>query len=99
MKQLHFFSFAAVVAMLLVPAISQGQAASAPMPPMAAAAAVDCGKAPMKRHDHSAERGGGGSSARAKQMIKPCPPDAAASASPSTAKKKMRHDHTATKTM
>ena len=50
----------------------------------------------MKRHDHTAERGGG-SLAGSMQMNKPCPSEAAASASKSTARKGKRHDHGATK--
>ncbi len=98
MKHFQIFSLAAVVALSLAPVIAQSQTAPAPVPPTAAAKSVDCGKTTMKRHDHAAERGGGGT-AGSMQVNKPCPADASASASTSKAKKGQRHDHTKTKNM
>lgn len=96
MKHFHLLYLAATFALSAAPLISQAQAAPAPAPPTAAAQPVDCGKTTMKRHDHTAERGGGGI-AGSMQMNKPCPPEAAASAGKSTARKGKRHDHGATK--
>lgn len=96
MKQLHIFSLSALIAMAATPAIGQ-QAAPTQMPAMTASMPMDCGKTPIKRHDHAAERGLGGGTALM-PMAAPCGPDAAASATASKAKKKLlRHDHTATK--
>lgn len=96
MKNFHFLSLAAVVALTIAPVISQGQTAAVPVPSTAAAKPVDCGTTTMKRHDHAAERSGG-STAGSMQVKKPCPPDANASAAKSTTKKMPRHDHTKTK--
>ena len=96
MKHFHLLSLASVVALTVAPVIAQGQAAPAPTSPAAAAQPVDCGKPTMKRHDHTAGKGGS-SDAGSMQMNKPCPPEAAASASKSTARKGKRHDHGATK--
>lgn len=51
----------------------------------------DCGKAAVKRHDHSAERGTGPTAFRA-DKAKPCEPMPAASAGAAT-KTKPVHDH------
>ena len=96
MNHFHLLSLAAVVALLIAPLTAQAQTAPAPASPTAAAQPADCGKTTMKRHDHTAERGGG-SLAGSMQMNKPCPSEAAASASKSTARKGKRHDHGATK--
>ncbi len=96
MKNFHFLSLAAVVALTIAPVLAQGQTAVAPVAPTAAAKPMDCGKTTVKRHDHTAERGGG-STAGSMQVNKPCPPEATASAAKSTSKKVPRHDHTKTK--
>ena len=96
MKHIHLLSLVSVVALTIAPAIARGQAAPAPTSPAAAVQPVDCGKTTMKRHDHTAGKGGG-SQAGSMQMNKPCPPEAAASASKSSARKGKRHDHGATK--
>ena len=96
MNHFHLLSLAAVVALLIAPLTAQAQTAPAPASPTAAAQPADCGKTTMKRHDHTAARGGG-SLAGSMQMNKPCPSEAAASAGKSTARKGKRHDHGATK--
>ncbi len=98
MKNFHFLSLAAVVALAVAPVISQGQTAASPVPPTAAAKPADCGKTTMKRHDHGAERGAG-STAGSMQMNKPCPSDGSASAAKSTTKKVQRHDHAKSKNL
>lgn len=87
--QLHSLSLAAAITMAALPAVAQTTDASAPMPAMAASMPMDCGKAPMKRHDHGAERGL--APAAAKTM--PCMGDGAEAPAAKPATKKPLHDH------
>ncbi len=102
MKNLHLLSFALVVAASAVPAVAQQNAALAPMPAMTASMPMsmpmpmheDCAKAPMKRHDHGAERGVPTSETTGSNaMAMPCPAAGAASAISTATKPKLRHDH------
>lgn len=87
---MKFTSFIAVALSALIgatPALAQ-QAVPAAAP--ASAAAMDCGKSTMKRHDHGAERNTG---ATAGTMSMPCQAADAASAPDKATKKKAGHDH------
>ena len=62
-----------------------------PAPAAAAAMPMECGTAPMKRHDHGAERGLGVASAT--PMMMPCPMEHGAPPADSKTDKRLRHDH------
>lgn len=52
---------------------------------------MECAKAPMKRHDHGAERGLG--VATATPMMMACPMEQGAATADAKADKRLRHDH------
>jgi hypothetical protein len=95
MKHLHSLPLAAaVITFASLPALAQEPSASpSAMPHLATSTSMpmDCGKAPMKRHDHGAERGTGVTTPQ--PMAMPCGADSAASAPAGKAKKAPLHDH------
>jgi hypothetical protein len=94
MKKLHQLSIllsAAVISMAALPAFAQPTPA-APSPADAASAPMDCMKPAVKRHDHGAEKGLGGSSA-SKSGAMGCANESAMAASGAKGKKKLAHDH------
>lgn len=92
MNQIRLVSFAAALAFAAIPGFAQQEAASRSTPANAAPTSTDCGKAPMKRHNHAAERGLGiNDDSKAKGA--PCGHDGAVSAAGAEAKKKQGHNH------
>ena len=89
MKCTSLLSLALAAVIGASPVYAQQAAPAAPAP-AASQPAMDCGKSPMKRHDHGAERNTGPT---AGTMTMPCQAADAASAPDKATKKKPVHDH------
>lgn len=90
MKCTSLISLAFIAAIGASPVFAQQAAPAATAASAASPASMDCGKSPMKRHDHGAERNTGST---AGTMAMPCQAADAASAPDKTTKKKPVHDH------